>query len=195
VTPVMTEGRSFVDRLRTAILKPAGPDNVEDAREPMPVKELETTIRSANDKERLIGLVAAPLAAAIGFLIISALVSNDPAALLKDGAVNKLHVAVSVYESLFVVLLVMSVLILATALFRKRLFLGIVMALYGLAVFNLHYWGFGVPFIMAGAWLLVRAYRFQRELRDRESTGGATASFGPPRANKRYTPSPSAGKR
>ena len=39
-----------------------------------------------------------------------------------------------------------------------------VMALYGLAVFNLHYWGFGVPFILAGAWLLVRAYRLQRDL-------------------------------
>ena len=33
-------------------------------------------------------------------------------------------------------------------LLRKRLFLGIATALYGLAIFNLHYWGFGIPFIM-----------------------------------------------
>ncbi len=44
---------------------------------------------------------------------------------------------------------------LVTAYFRKRFFLGIAMALYGLSVFNLHYWGFGVPFLMVGAWLLV----------------------------------------
>ena len=54
---------------------------------------------------------------------------------------------------------------LAFAWFRKRLYLGMVIALYGLAVFNLHYWGFGIPFVMAGAWLLVRAYRLQRDLR------------------------------
>jgi hypothetical protein len=81
----------------------------------------------------------------------------------------------------------MSVLMLVTAMLRKRMFLGIFAALYGLAIFNLHYWGFGVPFVMVGAWLLVRSYRLQRELR--EATGEA-----PPRpartpsANKRFTP-------
>jgi hypothetical protein len=78
-------------------------------------------------------------------------------------------------------------------LWRKRLFLGISMALFGLAVFNLHYWGFGVPFLLAGAWYLVRAYRFQQELkraetgspppRAKRSTNGSR-----PRSNKRYTP-------
>ncbi len=38
------------------------------------------------------------------------------------------------------------------ALWRKRLFMGILAAMYGLAIFNLHYWGFGVPFVMVGAW-------------------------------------------
>ena len=57
------------------------------------------------------------------------------------------------------------------------------MALYGLAVFNLHYWGFGVPFILVGAWLLVRAYRLQRDLR--EATGDAPARPGPTPAGRR----------
>ena len=52
------------------------------------------------------------------------------------------------------------------ALWRKRLYLGIVTAMYGLAIFNLHYWGFGVPFVMVGAWYLVRAYRLHRNLKE-----------------------------
>jgi hypothetical protein len=80
------------------------------------------------------------------------------------------------------------------------------MALYGLAVFNLHYWGFGVPFIMGGAWLMVRAYRLQRNLRG--VTGDNPARSGPgrrgggggtgisrPQPNKRYTPPSPAARR
>ena len=50
-------------------------------------------------------------------------------------------------------LLGLALLMLVTAWWRKRLFLGITMALYGLAIFNLHYWGFGIPYILAAAWL------------------------------------------
>jgi len=160
---------SLGDRLRSAIMKPVEPDAASTDKasdKPLSVEELEATLRSATDKERLIGLLAAPLAAAIGILVISALIVNDPPALLKNGQVNRLHVSLSLYHDLGAVLLALSVLMLATAMFRKRLYLGILMALYGLAVFNLHYWGFGVPFIMGGAWLLVRAYRLQRDLRE-----------------------------
>ena len=75
----------------------------------------------------------------------------------------------SLYHELSLVLLGLSVVMLATAFFRKRLYLGIVMALYGLAIFNLRYWGFGIPFVLVAAWLLVRAFRLQRDLR--EATG------------------------
>ena len=50
------------------------------------------------------------------------------------------------------------------------------MALYGLTLFNLHFWGFGVPFIMCAAWLMVRAYRLHRDWR--EATGGRTIGPG-----------------
>jgi hypothetical protein len=63
------------------------------------------------------------------------------------------------------------------------------MALYGLAVFNLRYWGFGVPFVMVGAWYLVRAYRLQQELkRTAGDTPSARTNGARPRSNKRYTP-------
>jgi hypothetical protein len=189
------------DRLRSAIVKPVEPEAAAtdtSSGEPSSVEELEAAVRFANDKERLIGLLAAPLAAAIGILVISALIANDPAALLKNGQVNPLHVSLSLYRDLGGVLVGLSVLTLVMAMLRKRLFLGIVMALYGLAVFNLHYWGFGVPFIMGGAWLLVRAYRLQRDLREatdapsrpgaRSSRDRAAARTSGPTPNKRYTP-------
>ena len=66
----------------------------------------------------------------------------------------------------------MAVLILVTSLLRKRLFQGITLAIYGLGVVNLHYWGFGIPFLMAGAWYLVRSYRLQQALK-RAGGGGS----------------------
>ena len=126
-------------------------------------------VKSADDKERLVGLIRAPLAGGIGLLIINALIADDPA------APNKAHVNPAVYHELALVLLALAILMLIMALLRKRLFLGMAFALYGLAVFNLHYWGFGVPFILVGAWLLVRAYRVQRDLRE---AGGGTGALG-----------------
>ena len=58
-------------------------------------------------------------------------------------------------------------------------------------------WGFGVPFLLAGAWYLVRAYRLQQALKRAEAGRGAArvrrAATEPrprrgPAANKRYTP-------
>jgi hypothetical protein len=153
-------------------------------------------VNAADDKERLFGLIAAPLAAAIALLVVSALISNNPPALLKNGQANRLHVSPSLYEALAVVLVALSLAMLVAALLRKRVLLGIVMALYGLAMVNLRYWGFGIPFILVAAWLLVRAYRCQRELRESAAAApaapaGAAASAPPrrsaPQSNKRYT--------
>ncbi len=193
------------DWMRKTFLKPEDPDAKPTAKPsdmPESVEELEALGKRANDKERAIGLVAAPFAAAIGFLVVHALVANDPAAHLKDGAVNRLYVNPSTYDQLFLVLLVLSLVMLTMALLRKRLFLGMATALYGLAIFNLHYWGFGIPFVMCGAWYLVRAYRLQRALRVAKGEGpsrygpktqGSGSSYSQP--NKRYTPPSSSSTR
>lgn len=182
----------LLERLKAALLKPAKPGEVPPApAAPKTVAELEAIEKRADDRERAIGLVAAPLGALIGILVISNLVDH-----------NKLHVGASIYTELLLVLLGLSVLMLVFAWFRKRLFLGIVLALYGLAIFNLHYWGFGVPFILAGAWYLVTAYRAQRAVKEaREAHPDGTLGDGkggtapPPSANKRYTPKSPAPKR
>jgi hypothetical protein len=195
----------FGERLRNAVLKPVEPDakpaetGAKGSDKPSAVEDIETEIRFANDQERLIGLFAAPVGAAIGLVVIGYLISKDPPALLKNGTANKLHVSVSLYHDLTYVLLGLSLAMLASAYFRKRLYLGIAMALYGLAVFNLHYWGFGIPFLFGGAYLLVRSYRLQRDLREATGEkptrpGARPRRGGPPpptaraRPNKRYTP-------
>jgi hypothetical protein len=202
------------ERLRGAVLKPAEPGQ---ATAPAPknkpsVSDLEEEVRSADDKERLVGLLAAPFAAGIAIIVSADLVTHDPAARLANGLVNPKHVNPSVYHTLEVVLLVLAVAMLASAWFRKRLILGIAMALYDLGVFNLHYWGFGIPYILGAAWLMVRAYRLSRDLREataRPTPGGATPGTkttpavtsrrgaGTLRrgANKRYTPPPPPTKR
>ncbi len=76
-----------------------------------------------------------------------------------------------------IVLLGLAVLILVSSLLRKRLFQGITLALFGLAVFQLHYTyiGFAAPFILAGAWYLVRAYRLQQALKQAELDEGRSS--------------------
>jgi hypothetical protein len=188
-------GPTFRQRLSNLFLKAPPPGSEPAPVAPPPtVEELEDANRFADDKERLIGLLAAPVAALIGLLIVSADISNDPAATFANGKPNAAHVAHATYIELLVVLLVLSVVMLVAAWFRKRLYIGVAMALYGLTVFNLKYWGFGLPFVLFGAWFVVRAYRAQKALRlatgdtGRDRTSGTAGGASAPRKNKRYTP-------
>jgi len=183
-------------RISTFMLRPATEAHDDDEKSkadagPTTIPEIEAAIKRADDKERLIGLIAAPVAAAIALLVVSALVSHDPQAVV-DGHVNKLHVSTSLYTQLGAITLVLALAILVTAWFRKRTFLGIAMALYGLSIFNLHYWLFGLPFILAASWYLVRAYRLSEKLKLAKAGGAGGSSPGstarPPQASKRYTP-------
>jgi hypothetical protein len=174
-------------RFQTAIVKPDDLVTPKRTEPVQSVEELQAAIARADDKERNIGLIAAPIGAVIALLISSNLISHA----------KSLGQSTSVYQTLTFVLMGMAVLILAMAWFRKRLFLGIVLAMFGLGIFNLRFWGFGIPFLLAGAWLLVRAYRLQKKLR---LAGGSDGTYGRssnrlpsaggvlPRPNKRYTP-------
>lgn len=177
--------------LRPAVDKPAvdQPSRRPKSEDTVPttVPEIEARIKRADDKERAIGLFAAPIAAAIGLLVTGDLLAHDPKEITK-------HVAPSLYVELGAVTVVLALAMLGAAWFRKRTFIGIAMALYGLSIFNLHYWGFGLPYILGGAWYLVRAYRLSERLKfAKAEQGGGTATatrLGPPRPqqSKRYTP-------
>ncbi len=172
-------------RLRAMLLQPAEGRTATDAARA-------ATATSDVDKERLIGLIAAPWAAAISILIVAALVGHDPSAHLASGAPNPAHVGVSHYYEALAALVALSIAMLASAWFRRRLFLGIVMALYGLTVFNLHYWGFAVPYLLCAGWLVVRGYRAHQDERAASEAGPVATA---PRASRRYTPpSPASGR-
>jgi hypothetical protein len=186
---------SLWERFRYTVVKPDEDPEAKPEEPEQSVEELEAEIARASDKERNVGLVAAPVGAVIALIIGADLINHA----------RSLNESTSTYQTLTFVLLGMALLILATAWLRKRLLEGIVMALFGLGIFNLHYWGFGVPFVMAGGWLLARAYRLQQKLklatvnkekgyvppqRGLPSAGGVL-----PRPNKRYTPSTAPRKR
>lgn len=174
---------SWWNRLRYPNVQAPDDDDPGDDRT---IEDIRADIRYSNDKERTIGLVAAPIAAIVGIAISSA--SLDYA--------RAHHESLTVYDELTYVLLGLAVLILIASLLRRRLFQGITLALFGVAVFQLHYSyvGFAAPFVLAGAWYLIRAYRLQQELKNAEvQTGPKRARNGPsngarPRPSKRYTP-------
>ncbi|MHB8681466.1 MAG: hypothetical protein ACYDA2_05150 [Acidimicrobiales bacterium] len=171
------------ERLRDAMLKPPDPNAPPAAGEARTVDELEAAVRYADDNERLIGLIAAPVAAALGVVVVSADIAHDQK-FLANGHPNPHYTSVGIYHELLVVLLALALAMMAAAWFRKRLFVGVAMALYGITVFNLKYWGFGVPFAMGGAFFMVRAFRLNRTLR--EASGDLPG--GSPRPSGRYTP-------
>ena len=188
----------LTERLKDAMLKPAvqaelGPGETAD-QGPTTVEEIEASIARCDDKERLVGLLMAPLAAAIGLVVTGSLIANDPKARLANGAINVKHVNPTLYLELGGASFVLALAMLGFAWYRKRLYLGLAMALYGLSIFNLHFWGFGVPYLLFGSWFLVRAYRLQQKLKlargDDGTTrpGGAAGAAPRARPSKRYTP-------
>ena len=169
---------SLTERFTRAVIK-ADSRPTPEADSLQTVEELEEAVAHADDTERLIGLAAAPLAGLVAILVVSSL-----------GAKSGKHTS-SVDSTLTLVLFGLALVMLVSAWFRKRFFLGVACALYGLSIFNLHYWGFGVPFLLIGSWYLVRAYRVSQKLKRAKEDDGPSGSTGPARRaapNKRYTP-------
>jgi len=180
-------------RLRYTMVRPDDDRSGSAAAEDRPADEVRDSIKRADDKERAVGLIAAPVSAAISFIVITALINRN------SGPSATHYTPASTYHELLLVLLGLGVLMLVTAFLRKRLFLAISLALYGVALFQLGWLGFAVPFVLAGAWYLVRSYRLQQELKRAEpgdssvvrskGTSSSAARTAPrPRQNKRYTP-------
>lgn len=180
------ERPSFTERMERTFLKPADPAAAGATAAPPSTPEELDAAKLADDQERLIGLSLAPLAGLIAIVVTAHQLANNPPALLGNGRPNPAHVSVSLAHELEFVLLALAVVILVTSMLRRRLFAGIATALYGLAIFNLHWWGFGVPFLLIGSWFIVRAYRVHQA---GKAIAGSAGAGGPaPRASKRYTP-------
>src|SRR5580700_550026 len=116
-TPRMSSWQRFTASISNFMLKPAPAEPATGASEaadsgPSTVPELEAAVKRADDKERLVGLLMAPVAAAIALLVVASLVAHDPKALLVNGQINKLHVNPSLYVELGAVTLALALLML-----------------------------------------------------------------------------------
>ena len=118
----------------------------------MTAEQLAHTIKYLDDRERLIGIVMAPLGAVVGILsTVTALHSHTHVkGQLSHGALVTLGIAS----------LVLSGLVLVAALTRRRSFLGFALVFLGTS------FGFPLllPFWFVGGWLIFRAYKWQKEL-------------------------------
>ena len=179
------------ERIKYTLVRPDEEESDGAPGEGSTVEQLRDHLRHADDRERAVGLIAAPVSAAVSFGIITALIDRDRT----PGA--KVVASVSTLKELLVVLLALSVLMLVTALWRKRLFLGLVLAIYGVSLFQLGWLGFAIPFVLAGAWYIVRQFRIQQALRkaegeapgpSRPKDGSRSSNGSRPRQSKRYTP-------
>jgi hypothetical protein len=162
-------------RFKYTFVQPDDSDDAKAVADDRTVEELEAAIRSSDDKERAIGLVAAPIAAVIGILVGSSTIQNA----------KNTHQSTAEFVDLTYVLLALAVLVLVTSMLRKRLFQGISLALFGLAIFNLRFWGFGIPFLQQALKRAGGGGPSGAPPRPKGSPGSGGAR---PRPNKRYTP-------
>lgn len=206
---------TFGARMRDGMLKPkpqptAGPSGKAPTKsDPYPDKssaELKHWMKYLDDQERLFTLIAAPLATILGITSLVVSLRDNPA------VGHKGHVAPEEIIILGAVVIALSVVVLVSALLRRRSF----------AVFALFFVGFGletglsvlgvIPFWGLGGWMFWRSSRMQRALTTRgdhprqqarrgsQSRGSARSApsggrrkkkepepKGPAR-NKRYTP-------
>jgi hypothetical protein len=175
---------------KTNLLGPAQPRPAGVKRTPV---ELAHAIKNIDDQERVFGFAAAGVGVVLGILI-TVLASNDNPALGHKG-----HASSSLIVLEGAVRIVLSLLVVGSALTRRRAFLGFSLLFLGVAlngIFALPFWGFG-------AILIWRAYRFQKELqamghspasmrtkKPPRARSKVAATTGPPRptVSKRYTP-------
>jgi hypothetical protein len=182
------------ERLKYAMVKP---DDDSDSRpaasDERSAEELQYAIRYADDRERAVGLIAGPVSALISFIVIGSMINRNS----QPTTAAKNFVPASTYHWVLLVFLALAVVILVSAWWRKRMAMAISLALYGVGLFQLGWLGFAVPFVLAGAWYLVRAFRLQQTFTKAEAEESGTArstarsnggSKPRARANRRYTP-------
>lgn len=180
------------ERLKYAMVRPddSDPRPTTDDRS---ADELQASIRWADDRERAVGLIAAPVSALISFIVIGADINRNSSAT----TLPKNFVPASTYHWVLLVFLGLSLVMLVSAWWRKRMAMAIALALYGVGLFQLGWLGFAVPFVLAGAWYLVRAFRLQQSFKKAEAqeagptrTAARASNGSRPKArpNRRYTP-------
>ena len=155
-------------RLRDSFLTPAPAKRVSpaDALASMSREEIAHRIKKLDDRERLLALFAAPTGTAVGLLLTGFALHLNPAVHVKGHVSNSLILLEGGARIL------LSGLVVAAALSRRRSLVGFALLFLGTAMgsplFALPFWGLG-------GYLIWRVFKYQKVLNARGGTPGRTS--------------------
>ncbi len=145
---------------------------------PRPVDQLDTMtreeiahrIKRLDDRERFLALTAAPIGIAVGILLTAFAIHLNPAARV-HGKLNPKHVSDSLILLEGGVRIVLSGVVVACALTRRRSLVGFSLLFLGTAMGSPL---FALPFWVLGGYLIWRVFKYQRVLTARTAAARGT---------------------
>jgi hypothetical protein len=146
---------------------------------PRPVDQLDTMtreeiahrIKRLDDRERFLALTSAPIGIAVGILLTAFAIHLNPAARV-HGKLNPKHVSDSLILLEGGVRIVLSGVVVACALTRRRSLVGFSLLFLGTAMGSPL---FALPFWVLGGYLIWRVFKYQRVLTARGAAARGTA--------------------
>jgi hypothetical protein len=177
---VTTSGQSGRRRLRDALAPPPAAQRARptDALEAMSSEELVGLIKKVDDRERFLALVAAALGVVVGIALTAITIHLNPP-LRVNGHLNSKHATDSVLYLEGAARIVLSAIVVASALTRRRSFIGFALLFLGTSMGSPL---FALPFWALGGYLIWRVFKYQRALTAKRGGPDRTRSRGAGRA-------------
>jgi hypothetical protein len=145
-----------------------------DQLDTMTREEIAHRIKRLDDRERFLALTAAPIGIAVGILLTAFAIHLNPAARV-HGKLNPKHVSESLILLEGGVRIVLSGVVVACALTRRRSLVGFSLLFLGTAMGSPL---FALPFWVLGGYLIWRVFKYQRVLTARTAAARGTTSRG-----------------
>jgi hypothetical protein len=162
-------------RRGTGTAPSAGRKRPADIADSLSREEIVHMIKKVDDRERFMALFAAPLGVVVGIALTAIAIHVNPAARL-HGKVNPKHVAESIILIEGAARILLSGIVVAAALSRRRSLIGFALLFLGTSMGSPL---FALPFWALGGYLIWRVFKYQRALNAR---GGPTGRGATPRA-------------
>jgi len=181
-------------RLRDGLVKsPTAGTRTRAAEEldSMSREEIAHRIKRLDDRERFLALTAAPIGVAVGVLLTVITIHIQPAHYI-NGKLNPKYVSESIIVLEGGARILLSGLVVAAALSRRRSLVGFSLLFLGTAMGSPL---FALPFWALGGYLIWRVFKYQRALTAKGGAPGRTRATGSARAGGRVPASPRAAGR
>jgi hypothetical protein len=150
-------------RRGTGTAPSAGRKRPADIADSLSREEIVHMIKKVDDRERFMALFAAPLGVVVGIALTAIAIHVNPAARL-HGKVNPKHVAESIILIEGAARILLSGIVVAAALSRRRSLIGFALLFLGTSMGSPL---FALPFWALGGYLIWRVFKYQRALNAR----------------------------